>query len=127
MAFATGAVIPVDGGLSIPAPLRPIMATATISSSSAAAVRAASSRRACPKTRRRSVLLLEAGGGDRHPFYHLPAGFAKMTKGIGSWGWSTVPQKHMKGRVFNYTQAKVIGGGSTINAQIYTRGHPPRL
>ena len=32
------------------------------------------------------VLLLEAGGSDRHPFYHLPAGFAKMTKGIGVVG-----------------------------------------
>lgn len=70
------------------------------------------------------VLLLEAGGRDWHPFYHLPAGFAKMTKGIGSWGWETVPQRHMQDRVFNYTQAKVIGGGSAINAQIYTRGHP---
>jgi len=35
-----------------------------------------------------------------------------------------VPQKHMKDRVFRYTQAKVIGGGSAINAQIYTRGNP---
>ena len=69
-----------------------------------------------------SVLLLEAGGSDRHPFYHLPAGFAKMTKGIGSWGWDTVPQRHMQDKVFRYTQAKVIGGGSSINAQIYTRG-----
>ena len=73
-----------------------------------------------PSTR---VCLLEAGGGDRNPLYHLPAGFAKMTKGIGAWGWETVPQRHMKGRVFNYTQAKVIGGGSAINAQIYTRGN----
>ena len=70
-----------------------------------------------------SVLLLEAGGSDRHPFYHLPAGFAKMTKGIGSWGWETVPQRHMQNKVFRYTQAKVIGGGSAINAQIYTRGN----
>jgi choline dehydrogenase len=69
------------------------------------------------------VLLLEAGGSDRHPFYHLPAGFAKMTKGIGSWGWDTVAQKHMQNKVFRYTQAKVIGGGSAINAQIYTRGN----
>ncbi len=52
----------------------------------------------------------------------MPAGFAKMTKGIASWGWSTVPQKHMKNRVLGYTQAKVIGGGTSINAQIYTRG-----
>ncbi len=70
-----------------------------------------------------TVLLLEAGGSDRHPFYHLPAGFAKMTKGIGSWGWDTVAQTHMQNKVFRYTQAKVIGGGSAINAQIYTRGN----
>lgn len=69
------------------------------------------------------VLLLEAGGRDWHPFYHLPAGFAKMTKGIGSWGWHTVPQRHMKDMVIRFTQAKVLGGGSTINAQIYTRGN----
>ncbi|RWE61248.1 GMC family oxidoreductase N-terminal domain-containing protein [Mesorhizobium sp.] len=69
------------------------------------------------------VLLLEAGGKDWHPLIHMPAGFAKMTKGIAAWGWSTVPQKHMKDRVFRYTQAKVIGGGSSINAQIYTRGN----
>ena len=69
------------------------------------------------------VLLLEAGGSDRHPYYHLPAGFAKMTKGIGSWGWQTVPQRHMQNKVFRYTQARVIGGGSAINAQIYTRGN----
>ena len=69
------------------------------------------------------VLLLEAGGRDRHPLFHLPAGFAKMTKGIGSWGWQTVPQRHMKDKVFRYTQARVIGGGSSINAQIYTRGN----
>lgn len=70
------------------------------------------------------VLLLEAGTRDWNPFFHLPAGFAKMTKGMASWGWETTPQKHMKGRIFNYTQAKVIGGGSAINAQIYTRGNP---
>ena len=68
------------------------------------------------------VLLLEAGGSDRHPLFHMPAGFAKMTKGIGSWGWSTVPQKQLRNRILRFTQAKVIGGGSSINAQIYTRG-----
>ncbi|HEX2510908.1 MAG TPA: GMC family oxidoreductase N-terminal domain-containing protein [Microvirga sp.] len=70
------------------------------------------------------VLLVEAGGRDWHPFIHMPAGFAKMTKGIASWGWSTVPQKHLKDRILWFTQAKVLGGGSSINAQIYTRGHP---
>ena len=69
------------------------------------------------------VLLLEAGGGDSNPLFKMPAGFAKMTKGVASWGWSTVPQKHLDGRVIRYTQAKIIGGGSTINAQLYTRGN----
>ncbi len=73
-----------------------------------------------PKAR---VLLLEAGPRDWHPFYHVPAGFAKMTKGIGSWGWHTVPQRHMNGMAIRFTQARVLGGGSTVNAQIYTRGN----
>ena len=70
------------------------------------------------------VLLLEAGGWDSHLLYHWPAGFARMTRGRGSWGWQTVPQRHLNQRVLRYTQAKVIGGGSTINAQLYTRGVP---
>jgi choline dehydrogenase-like flavoprotein len=69
------------------------------------------------------VLLIEAGGGDDNMLFRMPAGFAKMTKGVASWGWSTVPQKHLNGRVIWYTQAKVIGGGSSINAQLYTRGN----
>jgi len=69
------------------------------------------------------VLLIEAGGRDWHPYLAMPAGFAKLTKGLASWGWSTVPQRHMDDRVFWYTQAKVLGGGSSINAQIYTRGN----
>ena len=71
----------------------------------------------------RRVLLIEAGGRDRNILFHWPAGFARMTKGIASWGWSTVPQKALGGRSLWFTQAKVIGGGSTINAQIYTRGN----
>lgn len=68
------------------------------------------------------VLLLEAGGKASNPLYYWPAGFAQMTKGLGSWGWSTVPQRHMQGKVFRYTQGKIMGGGSSLNAQIYTRG-----
>lgn len=70
-----------------------------------------------------TVLLVEAGPRPRHPFYAMPAGFAKMTKGIGSWGWSTVPQRHMMNREIRFTQARVLGGGSSVNAQIYTRGN----
>lgn len=70
-----------------------------------------------------SVLVLEAGGPDSSFLFHWPAGFARMTRGIASWGWSTVPQKQLRGRSLWYTQARVVGGGSTINAQVYTRGN----
>lgn len=68
------------------------------------------------------VLLIEAGGKDNHPLFSTPAGFTKMTKSHACWGWHTVPQKHLNNRILRFTQAKVIDGGSSINAQIYTRG-----
>ncbi|WP_299967657.1 GMC family oxidoreductase N-terminal domain-containing protein [uncultured Roseobacter sp.] len=71
-----------------------------------------------------SVLLLEAGGTDRHPLIHMPVGFAKMTTGPHTWGFTTVPQKHANNREIPYAQARVIGGGSSINAEVFTRGIP---
>ncbi|MEM7441916.1 MAG: choline dehydrogenase [Pseudomonadota bacterium] len=70
-----------------------------------------------------SVLILEAGGPDRHPYIHMPAGFAKLTGGRANWGYSTTPQEALGNRDFWYPQGKVLGGGSSINAQIYTRGN----
>ncbi len=69
------------------------------------------------------VLLLEAGPPDRNPYIHLPAGFAKLTGNAANWGYSTVPQHHVGGREMWYPQGRVLGGGSSINAQVYTRGH----
>ena len=70
------------------------------------------------------VLLLEAGGKDWHPLIHMPVGFAKMTTGPHTWGFKTVPQIHANNREIPYAQARVIGGGSSINAEVFTRGHP---
>jgi len=70
------------------------------------------------------VLLVEAGKPDRHPYIHMPAGFAKLTGAIANWGWSTIPQQHAGNAAVWYPQGKVLGGSSSINAQIYTRGHP---
>ncbi len=70
------------------------------------------------------VLLIEAGGRDSNPYIHMPVGFAKMTTGPLTWGLVTVPQKHANNREIAYAQGRVIGGGSSINAEIYTRGHP---
>lgn len=70
------------------------------------------------------VLLVEAGAKDTSPLIHMPVGFAKMTDGPQTWGFKTTPQKHANDREIPYAQARVIGGGSSINAEIFTRGHP---
>ncbi|QZY50914.1 GMC family oxidoreductase [Leucobacter tenebrionis] len=69
-----------------------------------------------------TVLLLEAGRRDRHPFIHLPLGFAKLTGSTFDWGYRSTPQKHAGDRVMGLAQGKVLGGGGSINAQVYTRG-----
>jgi len=70
------------------------------------------------------VLLLEAGPRDRNPYIHLPIGFAKLTAGPLTWGMNTVPQAHANNREIAYAQGRVIGGGSSINAEVFTRGNP---
>jgi choline dehydrogenase-like flavoprotein len=69
------------------------------------------------------VLLLEAGSRDTNPYIHMPIGFSKMTSGPLTWGLKTAPQKHANGREIPYAQAKVLGGGSSINAEVFTRGN----
>ncbi|MGI9499256.1 MAG: GMC family oxidoreductase, partial [Geminicoccaceae bacterium] len=70
------------------------------------------------------VLLLEAGSEDRDPYIHMPVGFAKMTTGPHIWGYKTTPQRHANDREITLPQARVIGGGSSINAEVFTRGCP---
>lgn len=67
-----------------------------------------------------SIALIEAGGLDTDPFIHIPAGFAKiLASGRHIWNYETVPQHGTK-RL--YPSAKVLGGGSSINALCYVRG-----
>src|SRR5215212_511650 len=70
------------------------------------------------------VLLLEAGPRDRSPYIHMPVGFYRMTSGPLTWGFKTAPQRHAFNREIPYAQARVLGGGGSINAEIYTRGCP---
>jgi choline dehydrogenase-like flavoprotein len=70
------------------------------------------------------VLLLEAGPKDTDPYIHMPVGFFKMTSGPLTWGFKTAPLKHANNRETVYPQARVLGGGSSINAEVYTRGCP---
>src|SRR6056297_2465329 len=67
------------------------------------------------------VLLVEAGPTDRNPLLHVPAGFTKLTGTRYTWGYETAPQPGLGGKRVWYPQARVLGGGSSINAQLYTR------
>lgn len=71
-----------------------------------------------------SVLLLEAGPPDTDRYIHLPVGFFKMTAGPLIWGFETAPSREIEGRRMVYPQARVLGGGSSVNAQVFTRGCP---
>ena len=71
-----------------------------------------------------NVALLEAGPADKSVFIHCPAGLAVMAKtGMAGWGFNTVPQPGLNGRTGYQPRGKALGGSSSINAMIYTRGH----
>lgn len=70
-----------------------------------------------------AVLLLEAGPRDTDRYIHMPVGFFKISAGPLSWGYETEPG-HATGHSIVYPQGRVLGGGSSINAQVFTRGCP---
>lgn len=71
------------------------------------------------------VLLLEGGHSHRHPLLDMPPGIFKMINGSKFMRYhQTVPQEHLDGRVHDIPQANVLGGGSSVNAQVYMRGRP---
>lgn len=70
------------------------------------------------------VLLLEAGRDEYHPVLKMPAGYMKF---LASDKYLTMhqteAQPQLNGRGVIVPQAKVLGGGSTVNAMVYMRGH----
>ncbi len=70
------------------------------------------------------VCLLEAGPGDASVFVRAPLGFAATAPmGIHNWDYHTVPQPGLNGRRGFQPRGKVLGGSSSINAMVYTRGN----
>lgn len=71
------------------------------------------------------VLLLEGGHSNRHPLLDMPPGIFKMINGSKFMEYhTTVPQPHLNGRAHDIPQGNVLGGGSSVNAQVYMRGRP---
>jgi choline dehydrogenase len=69
------------------------------------------------------VLLLEAGGPDDSPLIHTPAMMAMLPDTSHDWRYRTAPQMHCNMRRFAWPRGRVLGGSSSINYMIYTRGH----
>jgi choline dehydrogenase-like flavoprotein len=71
-----------------------------------------------------TVRLLEAGKGDDSVVVRAPLGFAATpTLNLNNWGYNTVPQAAFNGRRGYQPRGKVLGGSSSINAMVYTRGN----
>jgi choline dehydrogenase-like flavoprotein len=72
-----------------------------------------------------SVVLLEEGPRDTHPFIHLPVGFYKTSQGnlVERYPWEP-PAGYIGTPNPTMVQARVLGGGSSVNAMVYLRGQP---
>ena len=71
------------------------------------------------------VCLIEAGPPDRHPLIHVPLGVMALFKHRRlNWRFETVKQKDAADREIYIPRGKTLGGSSSINGMVYTRGHP---
>ena len=69
-----------------------------------------------------SVALVEAGAKDDKLEIRMPAGFAKLFKTDYDWDFTTAKQSEMADRELCWPRGRVLGGSSSINAQMWLRG-----
>lgn len=70
------------------------------------------------------VCLIEAGGSNATWLSRLPGlGFAIGAHPRYNWNFATEPIPTMADRALPYLQGRLLGGSSSINGMIYTRGH----
>jgi len=72
---------------------------------------------------RTHVLLLEAGGSDEAELISNPNRWPMTLGSEFDWGFMTEPSPALNGRSIRYSMGKVLGGGSSINVQTWSRGH----
>lgn len=69
------------------------------------------------------VLLLEAGPRDWNPMIHMPTGEIYTVGSSVDWQFKTEPEPRLGGYQVPLPRGKVLGGSSSINGQVYCRGH----
>jgi len=72
-----------------------------------------------------NILLIEAGGEDRHPLISVPKGFARLPDNPRyAWRFQTEPQGSVDNSSSIWPRGQTLGGTSSINGMIYSRGQP---
>jgi choline dehydrogenase len=69
------------------------------------------------------VLLLEAGPRDWNPLIHLPTGEIFTVGSKVDWQFKSEPEAGLGGYQVPLPRGRVLGGSSSINGQLYVRGH----
>jgi choline dehydrogenase-like flavoprotein len=72
-----------------------------------------------------SVLLIEEGRRNNNPLLSMPAGWIPMLDGSPYLKfYKSIAQPQLNNRQHDIAQAKVLGGGSSVNGMVYMRGKP---
>ncbi|MCG8493175.1 MAG: choline dehydrogenase [Sneathiellales bacterium] len=72
-----------------------------------------------------TVCLIEYGGSDNSLFISMPTALSiPMNMDKFNWGYESVREPGLDGRVMDCPRGKVLGGSSSINGMVYVRGHP---
>jgi choline dehydrogenase len=73
----------------------------------------------------RRVLLLESGPSDSNPLIHMPKGLAKLRQdGRYMWNFDVYRSATDPSPSRQWFRGRTLGGSSSINGMIYTRGQP---
>src|ERR1700704_5685953 len=70
-----------------------------------------------------SVLLLEAGGSDEARSVTEATQWHTNLGSERAWNFQAQPEAHLNGRSMPMNMGRVLGGGSSINAMYWLRGH----
>lgn len=70
-----------------------------------------------------SVCLVEAGSRDTDENIHLPVGFTSLFRTRLDWDYDSHVEPHLGGRRVYLPRGRVLGGCSSLNAMVYTRGN----
>jgi choline dehydrogenase len=71
----------------------------------------------------RRVALLEAGGPDKAREIRIPAAFSKLFTTGYDWNYRTRKQAQLADRELYWPRGKTLGGSTSINSQMWVRGH----